>query len=352
VIDQTLIENVLATAGPSRRDRVFAVAELIHRHQGTLPSIQETRGYVGRGSYGDISRDLKDFAAIISAKVTQAATIPGMPRDLELKMNEVMAGLWQTIYEKAESEFVADRTAHEIELSALTDKLTVSENERLQVVEDRTTALHRLADLERQLSAANHSVEAEQRKVSERDSTISQLQARIGEMETEKIRLQAEHDHDLASLKATVLEKDNRILDLQNASATIKAGYENQLSAARQLESEHRMRADKADAGRQKLQEQQESTGQELARLKGQIEAMTSRNQEMEEKFTKNITLFTISESKLSRTKEALHEAITENGLLSTQCASLTAIVEQKTAELAAARAEIARKREQSDASS
>ena len=31
MIDQTLIENVLATAGPSRRDRVFAVAVIINR---------------------------------------------------------------------------------------------------------------------------------------------------------------------------------------------------------------------------------------------------------------------------------------------------------------------------------
>jgi chromosome segregation ATPase len=341
MIDPTLIQNALDTTGPSRRDRVFAVAELIHRHQGTLPSIQETRSYVGRGSYGDISRDLKDFAAIISAKVTQAATIPGLPRDLELKMNEVMAGLWQTIYQTAEREFVADRQAHEAEMATIVAKLETSENERLQVVEDRTTALHRLADLERQLSSANHFVEIEQRKVSDQNVTISQLHARIGEMETEKIRLQAEHDHDLASLKATVLEKDNRILDLQNAAATIKAGYESQLSAAHQLEAEHRMRADKAESARQKLQDQQESTGHELARLKGQIEAMTLRNQAMEEKLTQNITQITLANDELSRTKDQLNEAITENGLLSQQCTTLAAMVEQTTAELVVAKAEI-----------
>ena len=341
MIDPTLIQNVLATAGPSRRDRVFAVAELIHRHQGTLPSIQETRSYVGRGSYGDISRDLKDFAAIISAKVTQAATIPGLPRDLELKMNEVMAGLWQTIYQTAEREFVADRQAHEAEMATIVAKLETSENERLQVVDDRTTALHRLADLERQLSAANHSVETEQRKVSDQNVTIAQLQARIGEMETEKIRLQAEHDHDLASLKATVLEKDNRILDLQNAAATIKAGYENQLSASRQLESEHRTRADKAEAARQKLQELQDSTGHELGKREGQIEAMTLRNLEMEALLTKNITLVANTEGELSRTKDQLDEAITENGELSQQCTTLTLMLEQKSADLTAAKATI-----------
>jgi chromosome segregation ATPase len=261
-------------------------------------------------------------------------------------------GLWQTIYEKAEQEFVADRQAHEAELATIVAKLETSESERLQVVEDRTTALHRLAGNERELVTANQQIVTEQRAVADRDITISQLQARIGQMETEKIRLQAEHDHDLASLKATVVEKDNRILDLQNAAATIKAGYENQLAAAHQLEAEHRIRADKAETARQKLQEQQESTGQELARLKGQIEAMTLRNKEMEDRLTKNITQFTLAQDELSRTKDQLSEAITENGLLSAQCTTLAAIVEQKTAELVVSKAVIERKRDGSDAAS
>ena len=98
--------------------------------------------------------------------------------------------------------------------------------------------------------------------------------------------------------------------------------------------------------------QQQESTGQELARLKGQIEAMTLRNKEMEDRLTKNITQFTLAQDELSRTKDQLSEAITENGLLSAQCTTLAAIVEQKTAELVVSKAVIERKRDGSDAAS
>ena len=139
----------------------------------------------------------------------------------------------------------------------------------------------------------------------------------------------------------TVVEKDNRILDLQNAAATIKAGYESQLSASRQLEGEHRMRADKAEAARQISQESIETIKLEFASAKGQIEAMALRNQAMEEKLTENITLNTLAQSELSRTKDQLNEAITENGLLSQQCTTLTLMLEQKTADLTAAKAAI-----------
>jgi chromosome segregation ATPase len=276
VVDGTLIQQALASAGPTRRDRVFAVAELWHRHTGSLPSTKEARDVVGKGSYGDVQRDLKDFASIIASKSERTAAIPGLPRDLELQMGEVLAGLWQTTYEKAQGEFAADRQALEAHLASITAKLDHAEQERRDAIDDRTIALTRWAELEQQLSAANASVATEQRKVSEQQTTIQQLQAHIGEMEAEKLRVKAAHELELRALQGTLKERDNRLLDLQNAAATIKAGYENQLAAAHTLEHEHRIRADRAEQGRQALQEKLEGTVSDLASHRERVRTLES----------------------------------------------------------------------------
>ena len=342
MIDDELIQQALAAAGPTRRDRVFAVAEVWHRHTGGLPTTKEARDHVGKGSYGDVQRDLKDFASIIASKTAHTASIPGLPRDLELKVSEVIAGLWQTIYERAQQEFVAERDAIDAKLATVTTKLEASEKDRHQALEDRSVALQRLADVEQQLSAANDSVAAELRNVSERNITISQLQARIGEMETERVRVQAEHVTEIRALQAQLKERENRVLDLQSAAETIKAGYENQLQAAHTLETEHRIRADKAETGRQKVQATLETTAGELANLRGQFDGVVARLNAIESSRDQAITKAALLERDLETERSRTQEAITDNSRLSHELAAMTAAVEQKSAAIEGLSAKIA----------
>jgi chromosome segregation ATPase len=342
VIDSELLQQALAAAGPTRRDRVFAVAELWHRHHGVLPTIQETRTHVGKGSYGDISRDLKDFAGIIAAKTERSASIPGLPRDLELKVSEVIAGLWQTTFERAQQEFVADRSQIEANITSIREQLNVSEKDRHQALEDRSIALQRLADVEQQLSAANDSVAAELRIVSERNITISQLQARIGEMETERVRVQAEHVTETRALQAQLKERENRVLDLQSAAETIKAGYENQLQAAHTMETEHRIRADKAETGRQMVQATLETTAGELANLRGQFEALTPRLTAAESRNSEAAANIALLQRDLENERKRVQEVVTDNSRVKRELTVMTDAVAQRDAELSGLRAKIA----------
>lgn len=342
MIDDELIQQALAGAGPTRRDRVFAVAELWHRHTGSLPTTKETRDLVGKGSYGDVQRDLRDFASIIAARTERTAAIPGLPRDLELKVSEVIAGLWQTTFERAQQEFVADRDALDAKLAAATARLEESEKERHQALEDRAVALQRLADVERQLSAANDSVAAELRNVSERNITITQLQSRIGEQETEKVRLQADHVTELRALQAQLKERENRVLDLQSAAESIKAGYEDRLQAAHTMETEHRIRADKAETGRQKTQEALEAAAGELANLRGQFDSVAARLHAIEASRDQAITQAALLQRDLDTERSRAQEAIHANAKLSRDLAGMTAAVEQKSAALKALEAKIA----------
>jgi chromosome segregation ATPase len=341
VIDD-LLQQALAAAGPSRRDRVIAVAEVWHRHHGVLPSIKEARDFVGRGSYGDVQRDLKDFAKIIASRTQRAAPIPGLPRDLELKVGEVIAGLWQTIYEKAQGEFAADRQVLDTQLTTLSGKLDGSEKDRHQALEDRSNALQRLSEVERQLVAANDSVAAELHNVSERNITITQLQSRIGEMETEKVRLQADHATELRALQAQLKERENRVLDLHAAAETIKAGYEGQLQAAHTLETEHRIRADKAETARQKIQETLEATANDLANLRGQFEGRAGRLATLEADRDQAISRIALLERDLDSVTSKFSAAVEQNASLSHQVATLSDAVEQRQAAIEALQSNVA----------
>jgi chromosome segregation ATPase len=331
-----LITAALDALGPNarRRERVFAVCEIWYRHHGVMPTIAVTRNHVGKGSYTDIGQDLRDYAATIVAKTDRAIAVDGMPDDLGKHINEIVNQLWVTTSERAAQAFDAERIdlqAQMAELEARNDAIT---KERLQAIEDRTTALSRLSDVEKQLSEEKTSVEAEKRNVSDLKASVSGLEAKIGAMETEKTRLQAEHAHDLASLNATLKERENRILDMQASAAVVKAGYEDRLSAASQLENEHRMRADRAESGRQKLQEVMEVTAAELANVRGQLVGTQERIAAIEASRDQAIGTAAVLERDLAAQVVRCQEVITDNTQLSEQVAMMGALIEEKTAAL------------------
>ncbi|MFA6309992.1 MAG: DNA-binding protein [Sterolibacterium sp.] len=283
---QPLVSKALADLGQgaSRRERVFAVAKIWHRHNGTLPTIDLARNLSGgRGSLTDVSRDLKDFAATVAVKTERLINTPDMPEDLGIQINDLVNQLWLAATTKAAGEFNIERAelqAHNDELGSKNKNL---EAERLQALTDRSAALEQLAAEQRNVASLKEIARTLENTVSDLKATIGQLQARIGEMETDKLRTAREHDAAVTGLKSQALDRDNRILDLQNAAATIKAGYEEKVAAAMTLESEHRIRANQAEQGRQTAQAALEVASNELATIKGQQQAMNSRIQDLEQ---------------------------------------------------------------------
>ncbi|MCX7177049.1 MAG: hypothetical protein NT159_24635 [Proteobacteria bacterium] len=283
---QPLVSKALADLGlgASRRERVFAVAKIWHRHNGTLPTIDLARNLSGgRGSLTDVSRDLKDFAATIAVKTERLINTPDMPEDLGIQINDLVNQLWLAATTKAAGEFNIERAelqAHNDELASKNKNL---EAERLQALTDRSASLEQLAAEQRNVASLKETARTLENTVSDLKATVGQLQSRIGEMETDKLRTAREHDAAVTGLKSQVLDRDNRILDLQNAAATIKAGYEEKVAAAMTLESEHRIRANQAEQGRQTSQVALEVASNELATIKGQQQAMNSRIQDLEQ---------------------------------------------------------------------
>lgn len=140
------IERSLANAGPSRQERVFAVARVWHRHHGALPSPTVTRTYVGRGSFGDIGRDLTAYSEQIAARATRLFAAPEMPDDLMASLNESFVEMYTLLNERAKAQFDKDREALESELATAHKEVTRLSGERQQALQDRSDALTSLAE--------------------------------------------------------------------------------------------------------------------------------------------------------------------------------------------------------------
>ena len=279
-----LISQALAELGERapRREKVFALAQVWHRHTGKLPTVAATRQFVVKGSYTDIGHDLRDFAATTVTQRERLLEAPGLPEDLNLQYGDLLSKLWLAATEKANADFEAEKAELQVRMDDLASKNEQLAAERLQALTDRSNALEALAAEQKQVVALKAAISILEDTASDDKTTISQLQARIGEQETEKLRTKAKHDTEVQGLWGTLKERENRIIDLQAMKETLRAAYEEKLSAAIALEGEHRIRANNADQGRQAALNTLETAHQELANLSGQLSGLTARNQELE----------------------------------------------------------------------
>ena len=330
----TLIVHALDSAGPTRRDRVFAVLDVYQRHTGSLPGIQEVRNLVGRGSYGDISRDLKDYRQILASRTEQMALIPGLPADLELKLGEVMGGLWQTIYERAQQEFLTEKEAIELRLAESDAKREEADKERLHALEERQSALTRISVVEGEAREARENLVAEQGAKGEALAMVVSLQARIGEMEAERLRVAAEHKGEVMALGAQLKERENRILDLHGAQKTLEAGYQEKIDAARQLETAHKLRADKAENARAELQDRYEAASSSLAVANSQHADLQTRlaaaEKYREQALTNNAAQVALLARDLALEKDKVLEVIQDNTRLANEVTALKVVIEER----------------------
>ena len=271
---ETALEREIAAAGNHRRDKVFAIAYCYHRHGRAIPAVTEMRHLVGRGSNTDITRDLKDFRTLTENKAAQVARLPGLPRDLELKIGDVMDGLWHTLYEKAQAEFEEGRAESDKKVVALETKLDASEKERLQALDERQIVLGRCAELEKQLAERDQHLKVEESTSLGLRAEVTRLQGRVGELDTALANQQREAEARIQGLQDTLKERENRIQDFRVQEDRLKAAYEEKLATARTLETEYRQRAQQAEDIANRLRDEltdSKSQGLMLAEQVGQL---------------------------------------------------------------------------------
>ena len=333
-----LVAQALDLAGSSRRDRVFAVLEVFQRHTGSLPGIQEVRNLVGRGSYGDISRDLKDYRQILAARTEQKALIPGLPADLQLKLGEVMAGLWETLFARAQLEFAGAREALQTKLAESEARRDDADQERRQALEERQSALTRIAVVEGEAREARECLAAEQGAKGEALAMVASLQARVGEMEAERLRIAAEHKAEVMALGAQLKERENRILDLHGAQKVLEAGYQEKIEAARQLETAHKLRADKAENAKNELQDRFEAASSSLAVASSQLGDLQARlviaEQSRDQAIAAHAGQVALLQRDLETEKGKRQEVIQDNTRLANESTALKAVVEEQEARI------------------
>ena len=200
-----VIEKALADLGAhaARREKVFAVAAIWHRHHGTLPTIQVTRNYVGRGSYTDIGHDLKDFGATVAAQQERLIQAPGMPEDLGIQVNDLVGQLWLAATTQAAQAFAVERA----ELQAHRDRLAANNatlaTERAQALQDRSDAMGALA--------------AEQGKVASLKASVTGLEESVSELESRFNATIAEHAVEVQKLQSDLIAA-NRLIEAKDVA--------------------------------------------------------------------------------------------------------------------------------------
>jgi hypothetical protein len=94
------------------------------------------------------------------------------------------------------------------------------------------------------------------------------------------------------------------------------------------------MRADRAESGRQKLQEVMVVTAAELANMRGQMVGAQERIAAIESSRDQAIGTAAVLERDLAAERGRCQEVITDNTQLSEQVAMMGALIEEKTAAL------------------
>ncbi|MDD5177585.1 MAG: DNA-binding protein [Sterolibacterium sp.] len=94
-----------------RRERVFAVAALVHEATGSLPSVTQTRTYIGSGSNTDIHKDLQVYRDQQAQRHARLLDLPELPESFVQSLESLAKGLWEQSATEAKATFDAERQA-------------------------------------------------------------------------------------------------------------------------------------------------------------------------------------------------------------------------------------------------
>ena len=108
-LDTAIAQRLSSLTG--RRERVFAVAALIHEATGSLPSVTQTRTYIGSGSNTDIHKDLQVYRDQQTQRHARLLDLPELPETFVQSLESLAKGLWEQSATEAKATFDAERQA-------------------------------------------------------------------------------------------------------------------------------------------------------------------------------------------------------------------------------------------------
>ena len=108
-LDTAIAQRLSSLTG--RRERVFAVAALIHEATGSLPSVTQTRLYIGSGSNTDIHKDLQVYRDQQTQRHARLLDLPELPETFVQSLESLAKGLWEQSATEAKATFDAERQA-------------------------------------------------------------------------------------------------------------------------------------------------------------------------------------------------------------------------------------------------
>ena len=108
-LDTAIAQRLSSLTG--RRERVFAVAALVHEATGSLPSVTQTRLYIGSGSNTDIHKDLQVYRDQQTQRHARLLDLPELPETFVQSLESLAKGLWEQSATEAKATFDAERQA-------------------------------------------------------------------------------------------------------------------------------------------------------------------------------------------------------------------------------------------------
>jgi chromosome segregation ATPase len=349
------IRQRLEICGPNRRDRVFAVCELWQAEHGTPIQLAKLREFVGRGSMTDLSRDLKEFAAVVAQRHRHMLSLPDTPPAFVAALEEAGKTLWVAAMESASSQFEAQRNEHLAELARVREETDIANKQRdlamadrNEMVRQRDIAAGRADDSEREVSSLKSVVAAAEQKILVLERSVLDLTRDLAaEREArDKDARRAALDIDLHKTTAERAEKA-----VLRADERVQA-IEKRLSDENVVTEGLRARAMAAEKTAAELQGRLEAMQEQMAvaieaskaadALRVQLADLQSRHQSTEKARDQGLAKLALMERDLATSTERFSEAVEDNVSLSHQITTLSAAVEQKTSAIQALEAKVA----------
>jgi chromosome segregation ATPase len=136
------------------------------------------------------------------------------------------------------------------------------------------------------------------------------------------------------ALGAQLKERENRILDLHGAQKTLEAGYQEKIEAARQLETAHKLRADKAENAKNELQDRFEAASSSLAvasSQQGDLQArLVTAEHSRDQMVAANAAQVALLARDLESEKGKVLEVIQANTRLASEVTVLKSLIEER----------------------
>jgi hypothetical protein len=246
-LDTAIAQRLSSLTG--RRERVFAVAALIHDATGSLPSVTQTRLYIGSGSNTDIHKDLQVYRDQQTQRHARLLDLPELPESFVQSLESLAKGLWEQSATEAKATFDTER-------QAWTERIQLAEKGRADA-----ETLQSITFAERQEAVAARDLAQTQRDALQ--ISLTDLTDKFNQVSTTltSVRETAETDRRLLTIELDAARYAENLMQRQVASLESRVtDLSKRLDDSHVLENVAQQRANHLEA--------------ELARAAGRIEEL------------------------------------------------------------------------------